>query len=281
MAGTYQASALVTAWYQGQRPTIDDNTPLVVYDPQRFFPRAQIGAKGKAVWSQCEQKYLVYECQQMTRLISGQLSQTICPDDTDIPIEGLFIEEFSPFNQGPPAPQLLGNALFKLAGQAGDWAVATWFESENAYQLTQVQHKKAKFITQTRYNDQLCRLEQKRWEIAFMSCQDEGDWELMIQLTAQDYLTNIRAHSAADYGASAGSCSIQTEFSTVCGFGTPKPNGYFDAITFSPQQVIVDVYTAGGAIWKEYVTVFVLCTEDPGIDLIIDGDDCPPQPYGS
>lgn len=273
------ATATVDLFYQGMGPPNEPQGGVTVYDDQGFFPRAMIGSKGKAVWDQCNKKYKVYECQQMARVLKADLVGAMCPGDPFGDITNVVNADFSPFNMMPnPVPDIGSNSWYSLAGEAGN---EVWLEYDHAfggYQIVQVRHKTVKLLKNVRYNDQTCRIEGLRVECAVMTCKPvpldnaSDGWETLIQLNSQTYLTDARlAHVPAGYGE-PGSCSIEAEYSTVCGFGVPEVAGFFSVADFSKQQVTIDVWKDAHytKLYQTQVDIWVPCIGSDTYNVVAD-----------
>ncbi|MGE0606568.1 MAG: hypothetical protein AB7O62_05515 [Pirellulales bacterium] len=191
-----QADATVDKYYlQGKNPLRGEATTFKVYDPQKLWRRALVGAKGLARWNDRDRRYEVVHCNQQTILCRAQLREKMGSDEGVGQITQVFALTFPPFGQQPNPIPLTAINRYHLAGRIGDQLLIAWDEGAQDWIIAQVQHQKLSVITQIRlrhvdsgssgssgggggdgeYDE--CVLEVKRRDLVVMVDGDETDWQ--------------------------------------------------------------------------------------------------------
>lgn len=169
------ANATTTDYFQGK--SLGDQ---IVYDPQGLFPRAIVGAKGKAVWDDRARRYEVIICQQIGTLFWCDVNSDFCPDASSVAITYGNHYQHSIFNQDPNPVPTTANNFYHLAGQGGDRALIAYDSVNDVYDLIQVEPHLAEIPTEFRVlckEDGTAKFQMKGEKHYDYYCNELFDWK--------------------------------------------------------------------------------------------------------
>lgn len=264
-AGAGQALATVTNYYlQGKNP----GTTVTVYDAQGNYPRALVGAKGKARWNDRLRRYEIVECNQMAIALACTLAYDMCSGTATGTLGGHTVLTFPPYGQTPnPLPATARN-YYHLAGRTGDWCLVLWDEDIDDWAIAQVGHHEIEVPTKYRYYQGY--LQAKHRKIAVMYCEDETDWRNEIPLVEFEFADAVRftgcgggsgSGGGTSPGGSGGGGCGSIEYHTVKGyfFEAPAAQTWKNVLTFQEQIVLVHAAGSGNCITFQEATVCTPC----------------------
>ena len=276
-----EALASVTNYYlQGKAP----NGTVPVYDALGNYPRALVGAKGKARWNDRQRRYEVVECDQMAIILSSFLAGDMCPSSSTGGLSGGSVLTFPPYGQSPMPPPSQALNRYHLAGRSGDACLVVWDQTASDWVIAQVAHHEIEVPLKYRFYDGY--LQAKHRKIAVMYCADETDWRNEIKLEEAEVVDSVRftgcgptspgdagGNGGTDAGGNAGGTTASnsaTSGSAGCGaiefrtakayfFAAPVSQAWANVLSFQEQAVLVAAAGSGNCIVFQEATVCSPC----------------------
>lgn len=138
------AAATIVGFGGAQQDVLDPGSSTTVYDPQGLFPYALDGAKFKAVYNSVDDKYYLVECQQMVKLITGEIPSSLSPCGLLMATASFTVDvadclgaTFSPFNQMPGTETITIHNKYGWSMAVGAEFDAKWHEGRTRWEMYQ------------------------------------------------------------------------------------------------------------------------------------------------
>jgi hypothetical protein len=128
-----------------------------------------------------------------------------------------------------------------------------------------------------RYNG--CKIERSWIDVALMACNDDTNWDNVVQLYSHDLVTDVAKTTETDTGGNLTSCKVVKTKKPFCLFEaspTPDTTDVFAATKLA--GVVTSVYEdVDGCVKQLQQEVWVVCagSEYDGPDVFCTTDECP------
>jgi hypothetical protein len=195
-----QAEVTVTGVTNGRTPSAD---PVVVWDPNGHYPRTFAGAKGQAYYDIVNDRYVIFECEQLTLEIYATVT-TLCVPSPSYPDDMLLNEAYMravPFGKHffampETLPTTYANGLrnpFSFSAKSGDGALLRWDDNyegtgEGRWIIIEVSKHTYDMITDVAVNEvtdggtPVKILQKRTMKVQVYTCGDPA-WEDIIDTT--------------------------------------------------------------------------------------------------
>lgn len=287
MAGG-QARCLVTNYYLGKDPAQTDLFDpggttswggLFVFDTQGNYPRALLGAKGKARYNDRNHRYEIVECNQMAMLIKATVSD-LCPDQASAGVSDYAPMTFPPYGQRPTTVTTANNPMnFSHEGDARD--ILVWDETLQRWDILAAVHATQYVVTTVALAQANCAFTHSyvRQKQSVMTCGELLSGNDQIAMTEYNVVTGVAvvheqgSGGAGSLGPTEGTCNFNVSKKSVCGFPGATPDST-TSIQMKPMLAMQNIFVDGLCIKGDVIIGYVFCSDAADEVTHFCGTDC-------
>lgn len=251
-----------------------------VWDSRGLFPRALIGCKGFAKYFSDSGKFEVLNCNQMVFMMRASLSGDMCDGTAIAGITGHARMSWEVFGKLPSPLPATANNPHNLQGEAGDAVTLLFNDTQDAWDIVQVDHKATRVTRTIRHND--CVIERSSVEIAVMYCDGSTQWDTVVSMTPTDVVTSVEgelADNTADAGSGSSQCIVSLNYDKlrICALQPATPVvtlGSTELIRATPRRALEHIKHESGWIQELVGIHYVICYENPEWENAIQTTPC-------
>jgi hypothetical protein len=140
------ANSVVNDFWGSQQDVQSPGSSVILYDDATLFPLALDGAKALSIFDAIDDRYRVYQCQQMVQRVSGTIPSELndgcgllfADASFDIDVADLEGVTFSPFNQMPGGESITIHNVHGWSAAIGSYFKAEYHATKERWELYQI-----------------------------------------------------------------------------------------------------------------------------------------------